>query len=106
MRMRILITGACGVTSRAIARSLRLSRKLPDLYLLGTDICENPYGLYEGLFDKIYRVPRVTEAGYQDGMENLCRAERPDAAIIVPELEVLHWSAARFPVPVVLPPAK
>jgi len=104
--MRILITGACGVTSRAIARSLRISRKFADLYLLGTDICENPYGLYEGLFDKIYRAPRVTEAGYRSWMAELCRAERLDAAIVVPELEVLYWSAAGFPIPVALPPAK
>lgn len=104
--MRILITGACGVTSRAIVRSLRLSQKFPGLYLLGTDICDNPYGLYEGLLDKIYRVPRVTETGYQRQMEDLCRAERLDAAIVVPELEVLYWSAAGLPIPVALPPAK
>ena len=104
--MRVLITGACGVTSRAIARSLRLSRKFPDLYLLGTDICENPYGLYEGLLDKIYRAPRVSEPGYRVWMEDLCREERADAAIVVPELEVLYWSAAGFPIPAILPPAK
>jgi hypothetical protein len=104
--MRILITGACGVTSRAIVRSLRLSQKLPDLYLLGTDICDNPYGLYEGLLDKIYRVPRVTETDYQRCMEDLCRTERLDAAIIVPELEVLYWSGGGLPIPVALPPPK
>lgn len=104
--MRLLITGACGVTSRAIARSLRLSRKFPNLYLLGTDICENPYGLYEGLLDRVYRAPRVSEAGYGTWIEDLCRSERPDAAIVVPELEVLYWSASGFPIPVALPPAK
>jgi carbamoyl-phosphate synthase large subunit len=104
--MRVLITGACGVTSRAVARSLRLSRAFPELYLLGTDICENPYGLYEGLLDRIYRAPRVSEPGYRAWMEDLCRTEGVDAAIVIPELEVLYWSAGGFPVPVVLPPAE
>jgi len=104
--MRILITGACGVTSRAVARSLRASTKFPDLYSLGTDICENPFGLYEGLIDKIYRAPRVTDPGYRTWMQTLCRDERPDAAIVIPELEVLYWSEVGFPVPATLPPPK
>ena len=102
--MRILITGACGVTSRAVARSLRLSAKFPELHLIGTDICDNPYGLFEGLYDKIYRLSHVNEPGYQASMENLCKAERIDAAIVIPELEVLYWSTAGFPVPALLPP--
>jgi len=85
---------------------LRLSRKFDDLYLVGTDICENPYGLYEGLLDRIYRVPRVTDPDYRAWMVHLCRTERLEAAIVIPELEVLFWSAAGFPIPVALPPAK
>jgi carbamoyl-phosphate synthase large subunit len=102
--MRVLITGACGVTSRAVARALRTSARLPDLWLLGTDICDNPYGLYEGLYDRVYRAPRVSAHGYANWMANLCRDEKVDAAIVIPELEVLHWSAAGFPVPALLPP--
>ena len=104
--MRVLITGACGVTSRAVARSLRISTKFADSYLVGTDICQNPYGLYEGLLDRIYRVPRVTDPGYATLMEELCRGERIDAAIVIPELEVLYWSARAFPVPACLPPPR
>jgi hypothetical protein len=104
--MRVLITGACGVTSRAVARSLRLSPNLADLHLVGTDICENPYGLYEGLFEKIYRAPGVAKPGYREWMEELCREERIDAAIVIPELEVLYWAEAGFPAPTVLPPAE
>jgi carbamoyl-phosphate synthase large subunit len=104
--MRVLITGACGVTSRAVARSLRLSHKLEELYLVGTDICENPYGLYEGLLDKIYRVPRVSEPRYHGVIEGLCRNERLEAAIVIPELEVLYWAEAGFPIPVALPPSR
>ena len=40
------------------------------------------------------------------GWSRLCREERLDAAIVIPELEVLYWSAFGFPIPVVLPPAK
>lgn len=102
--MKLLITGACGVTSRAIARSLRLSRCFGDLRLIGADICENPYGLFEGLFDKIYRVPRVTETGYANWMEDICRREAIEGAIVIPELEVLYWSDKSFPAPITLPP--
>jgi carbamoyl-phosphate synthase large subunit len=104
--MRILLTGACGVTSRAIARSLRMSTKFPGLVLIGTDICDNPYGLYEGLYDRIYRAPRVDETGYDEWMKDVCSREGIEAAIVVPELEVLYWSAADFPVRVALPPAQ
>ena len=104
--MRLLITGACGVTSRAVARSLRLSQRLTNLYLSGTDLCENSYGLYEGLIDKTYRSPHVTETTYRNWMEILCVTERIDAAIVIPELEVLFWSARGFPAPCVLPPAQ
>lgn len=104
--MRILITGACGVTSRAVARSLRLSMKFPELYLVGTDICENPYGIYEGLLDKIYRAPRVSASDYRNWMYDLCQAEQLEAALVIPELEVLYWSSTNFPIPAVLPPPK
>lgn len=102
--MRILITGACGVTSRAVARSLRLSKVSSNLYLVGTDVCDNPYGLYEGIFDNVYRLPRVNEPGYCDWMKVVCRTEQVDAALVIPELEVLYWARNGFPVPAVLPP--
>ena len=104
--MRVLITGACGVTSRAIARSLRLGTRFADLALVGTDICDNPYGLYEGLYDRVVRCPRVNADGYGAWMADLCRNERIEAALIVPELEVLYWSAEAFPVPALLPPPR
>lgn len=103
--MRVLITGACGVTSRAVVRSLRISPKFQALHLVGTDICENPYALYEGLLDRIYRVPRVTDPGYHPLMEEICRRERLEAAIVIPELEVLYWARARLPIPAALPPS-
>jgi hypothetical protein len=106
MKTKILITGACGVTSRAIARSLRMSRCFGDVELIGTDICENPYGLYEGLFAKIYRVPHVNSTEYNYHMTHICGKESFDGAIVIPELEVLYWSDTILPCRVLLPPPK
>ena len=42
----LLITGACGVTSRTIVRALRRSPYFRHTRLIGTDVCDNPYGIY------------------------------------------------------------
>lgn len=102
--MNILISGSCGVTSRAIARSLRLSEKFGSAKLVGTDVCENRYGIHEGLFDVTYRVPYVWESGYESLVEKICATESISVAVIIPELEVRHWASRKFPVPVMLPP--
>jgi carbamoyl-phosphate synthase large subunit len=102
--MKILITGACAVTSRAIARSLNESDALGPPTLAGSDIGANPFGFFEGLFERIYRVPRFDEPGYEEAMRHLMRTEDVDAAIVVPEHEVLFWSSAGMPVPALLPP--
>ena len=105
--MNILITGACGVTSRTIARSLKKSTAFKEARLVGTDVCYNLYGLYEGLFDRIYKVPWYhTESEYEQAIGNICRYEGIDAAIVVPELEVLFWTKHPFPVTTLLPPPK
>lgn len=101
--MRILITGACGVTPRAIARSLRMSGRLADSVLIGTDRGGNWYGFYEGLYDRVYVVPDSRDAAYGGVIEDVCRKEAIDAAVISPEAEVLFWSERRFPVPTLLP---
>ena len=105
--LRVLITGACGVTSRTVARALRLGGRFGNARLIGTDVCDNPFGLYEGLFDRVYRVPpQSAGAAYEELMLRILREERIDAALIVPELEVLFWATRRMPVPVLLPPPK
>ena len=53
--LNILVTGACGVTPRAIARSLRASSHFPDARLVGADRGGNWYGFYEGLYERVYR---------------------------------------------------
>lgn len=103
----LLITGACGVTSRTVVRALRRSPAFQTTRLIGTDICDNPFALYEGLFERIYRVPRLNEAQrYNDCIARICDTERVDAAIVVPEPEVLHWASHTMPVPALLPPPR
>lgn len=102
--LRVLITGACGVTSRAVVRSLRMSEEFATSAFIGTDTCENTYGLYEGLYEKIYKVPHTHHASYSTMMIAILEKERIDVAIIIPELEVLTWAKQLFPVKYVVPP--
>ena len=102
--MNVLITGACGVTPRAIARSLRMSGAFHDARLVGIDRGGNWYGFYEGLYDRVYRVSTPADPGYEALIAEICAKEEIDAAIVAPEAEVLFWSAREFPAPALLPP--
>ena len=62
--MKIVITGACAVSARSVCRSLRISSKFKDAEFIGWDMVTSLYGLYEGLFDRIYKVPRVGDSNY------------------------------------------
>jgi carbamoyl-phosphate synthase large subunit len=102
--LNILVTGACGVTPRAIARSLRASTAFSDATLVGADRGGNWYGFYEGLYDRVYRVSQPSDPGYAELLADICERERIDAALVGPEAEVLHWSGREFPAPTLLPP--
>jgi len=104
--VRILITGACGVTPRAIARSLGMSERLGDAVLIGTDRGGNWYGFYEGCYERVYLVPGTRDPGYPEAIEDVCRKETIDAAVVSPEAEVRYWSGREFPVPTLLPSAR
>jgi len=103
-RVNVLITGACGVTPRAIARSLRISEAFRDARLVGVDRGGNWYGFYEGLYDRVYCVSTPADPGYEGLIADICAKEAIDAAIVAPEVEVRFWSAREFPVPALLPP--
>lgn len=103
--MKIIITGACAVSARSVCRSLRISEKFKDAEFIGWDMVSTLYGLYEGLFDRLYKVPAVTDELYRPTIEKLLQEEKPDAVIVVPEVEVLYWSEHPFDVPCLLPPA-
>jgi carbamoyl-phosphate synthase large subunit len=102
--LKILVTGACGVTPRAIARSLRASAAFSDATLVGADRGGNWYGFYEGLYDRVYRVSQPGDTGYAELVAHICEQEGIDAALVGPEAEVRFWSGREFPVPALLPP--
>jgi carbamoyl-phosphate synthase large subunit len=102
--LKILVTGACGVTPRAIARSLRASAAFSDATLVGADRGGNWYGFYEGLYDRVYRVSQPGDTGYAELVADICEQEGIDAALVGPEAEVRFWSGREFPVPALLPP--
>jgi len=104
--MNILITGACGVTPRAIARSLSKSKFFINASLIGTDLCNNLYGLYEGLFDRIYKVPPANDPTYPGFINDICEREKIDLAIVSPESEVIYWASHPKPVSILLPPVE
>jgi carbamoyl-phosphate synthase large subunit len=98
-KMKILVTGACGVTSRSVVRSLKRS----DIFknqceFIGTDVCCNLYGAFEGLYNKIYHVPWSNDEKYREIMASIIVQEKIDAAIIIPEPEVYYWSEHPFDV--------
>ncbi|MFL5941919.1 MAG: hypothetical protein ACJ75L_01470 [Gaiellaceae bacterium] len=102
--LNILVTGACGVTPRAIARSLSASSLFADARLVGADRGGNWYGFYEGLYERVYRVFEPREPGYADLLADICEREGIDVAVVGPEAEVSFWSGREFPVPALLPP--
>ena len=103
--MKIIITGACAVSARSVCRSLRISEKFKNAEFIGWDMVSTLYGLYEGLFDRLYKVPAVTSELYRPTIEKILQDEKPDAIVVVPEVEVLYWSEHPFNVPSLLPPA-
>ncbi|MCE8924280.1 hypothetical protein [Bacteroides ovatus] len=105
--MKILIAGACAVTGRSIARSLQISKVFgDDLELIGTDISVNMYGFYEKLYKKIYIMPKGFGEDYDTMINGIIKRENIDAAIVVPEREVMHWAEHSFPVPYLVPDIK
>lgn len=98
-RLKILVTGACGVTSRSVVRSLNLSPVYRDkCEFIGTDVCNLEYGLYEGLYEKVYRVPYFNDPGYRDAMERIIAENEVEYAIVIPEPEMLEWCERPFDV--------
>ena len=102
--MKIIITGACAVSARSVLRSLKVSEKFKNAEFVGWDIGTTMYGLYENLYDKIYKVPAVSDVSYRSVIQSILDLEKPDAVIIVPEVEVLYWAEDPFAIPHIVPP--
>ena len=96
---KVLITGACGVTSRSVVRSLNTSKLFAGkCEFIGTDVCYNEYGIYEGLYKKVYKVPYFNDENYRPLMERIIKENEIEYAILIPEPEVLYWSEHPFDV--------
>lgn len=93
---RILISGASGVTSRSVVRSLKLSPIYKDAIFIGMDVFDNKYGLYEGLYDVFYKVPSCNDNDYRRQVETIIKKENTELAVLIPEPEVLYWSESPF----------
>lgn len=105
--MKIIITGACAVSARSVARSLRKSEIFGDSEIVGWDMGRALYAFYEGVFDRIYKVPPVSSPDYRVWAQKILAKEKPDLVIAVPEVEVLYWSQNPFEgVKCLLPPPK
>ena len=104
--MKTLITGACAVSARSVLRSLKMSRIFGDCEFIGWDTCSLLYGVYARAFDKLYKVPPVSDSSYEQVTRDILAREKPDAAIIVPEVEVVYWTEHDIGIPCLLPPPK
>ena len=96
-KTKVLVTGACGVTSRSVVRSIMISDTFKDkCEFIGTDICDLWYGVYEKLYKKVYRIPRYDEPQYRNMINSIIVDGKIYLAIIIPEPEVLYWSEYPF----------
>ena len=102
--MKIIITGACAISARSVLRSLRISEKFKDAVFIGWDMATNLYGLYEGLYDRLYKIPALTDPAYRTVVEKIIQDEKPDGVIVVPEVEVFYWAENLLNAPTFIPP--
>ena len=103
--MKVIVTGACAVSARNVLRSLKMSREFKDAIFVGWDMCSIMYGVYSGDFERLYKVPAVTDSQYREIVEEILAKEKPDAVMVIPEVEVLYWAKNPFNVPHLVPPA-
>lgn len=103
--MKILITGACAVSARNVLRSLKMSTKFKDASFIGWDMCSIMYGVYSKDFERLYKVPSVDAPQYRTVIEDILEKEKPDAVMVIPEVEVLYWAKYPFDIPYLVPSA-
>ncbi len=91
--MKILITGVGGPTPRSFAIALKRYTKDKSYVLYATDINPLSIGLYQkNLFDFSFVVPPANSPDYWSTIERIIKENNIDAAVILPELEVIEWS--------------
>jgi hypothetical protein len=93
--MNILVTGVGGPTPRSFVRAVKMSksRDMEGVRFIGVDCNPLSYGLYDNtMFAKTYLVPRADQKGYWQRIIEIVDCESIDAAVVLPEVEVLEWS--------------
>ncbi|HRP31146.1 MAG TPA: hypothetical protein PKV73_04625 [Agriterribacter sp.] len=92
---RILITGVGGPTPRAFVRAVKyFGGEYKDSFeFIGVDSNPLAYGLYDkSLFCQTFVVPKAGDSRYWEVINGVIEKFAIDAAIILPEAEVLEWS--------------
>jgi len=101
--MKIVVTGACAVSARNVLRSLKMSKVFGDCEFIGWDMCSILYGVYSKDFDRMYKVPGVNDPKYREVIQDILDKEKPDAVMVLPEVEVLYWAKNPFDVKFLTP---
>lgn len=101
--MKVVITGACAVSARNVLRSLKMSDKFKEATFIGWDMCKILYEVYAKDFDRLYKVPGVNDPRYREVIQDILDKEKPDAVMVLPEVEVLYWAKNPFDVPHMTP---
>ncbi len=92
---KVLITGVGGPTPRAFVRAIKYfgGEYKNSFEFIGVDSNPLAYGLYDkNLFCKSFVVPRAEDKRYWNTINSIVEENAVDAAIILPEIEVLEWS--------------
>lgn len=103
--MKIIITGACAVSARNVLRSLKMSEIFKNATYIGWDMCSIMYGVFSKDFERLYKVPAVSDPQYREIVNGILEVEKPDAVMVIPEIEVLYWANRPFDVPHLVPDA-
>jgi hypothetical protein len=93
---KILVTGVGGPTPRSFVRAIKWfgGEESGNFEFIGVDCNPLAYGLYDkNLFSESTVVPKASAADYWDVINRIIEAYDIDGAVILPEVEVIEWSA-------------
>ncbi len=96
---KILVTGVGGPTPRSFVRAVKWFGGIykDEFEFIGTDSNPLAYGLYDkDLFAASFVVPRADSPRYWRSINEIIDNHKIDAAIILPEVEVLEWSKNHY----------
>ncbi|WP_199535574.1 hypothetical protein [Rhodohalobacter sp. SW132] len=91
----ILVTGVGGPTPRSFVRAVKKfgGDEASKYRFIGVDCNSLAYGLYDNsLFATSYVVPRADDDRYWNKINEIIDQEKIEAAIVLPEVEVLEWA--------------